>query len=403
MSTKLDAARVQLLLAHPFFACIAMKHPMRVVNESWCKTACVDAKGCITFNEKFLDTLTIAEVQFLIAHEAMHVVYAHLARMGNRDPKLWNIAADASINDLLTSECVGQMPKGGVWLEGASKKTTEQLYSDLLQNASANQQKSSMGNPDGNGNQDGNGNGDNGDDGEDGQGAPSLTIQDLNPELAKGLSQEDADAQQIQGKLDIAQAMQSARMAGRLSSNLSSKLGEILESKVPWYELLEKHMTAKSEIRHSWTRPNKRFAGRYYLPRRDRLPGMGEIIVSIDVSCSISSKEVSEFIGHLNRIIDQCRPERVHVLYVTTEVEHVETFERSEYPIRFEQTNRWWGGTDMMEGFRWQEIHAPEADMIITFTDGYTPYGNADIDAVWCITKDGTSEDAPFGETIHLE
>lgn len=38
------------------------------------------------------------EVEFLVAHEVLHVVYDHMGRREQRDPKIWNIADDYAVN-----------------------------------------------------------------------------------------------------------------------------------------------------------------------------------------------------------------------------------------------------------------------------------------------------------------
>ncbi len=388
---KVDTAKVQLLLTNPFFGAIVMRHPITVTKDAkLTRTACVDKNGEIFVNEDFMNKLSLPELKFLIAHEAMHVVYAHLHRLGERDPEVWNIAADYSVNDLLVSEEVGEMPNGGVYLPGASEKTTEELYEDLMRKQKKSKQSS----------------GSSGDDNDEDEGGSAMgmapLIKDIDPKMAKGLSPADAKAQEMAGKLEISQAMQSARIAGHLSSGLSAKLAKILDSKLPWYEILERYMMGKAERHESWSRPNKRYAGRFYLPRRERLPGMGELVVAIDVSGSISDIEVASFIGHLNRIIEQCRPSRTHVLFVTEEVKKATTYELCDYPLPTER-NRWYGGTDMREVFRWQEENAPDAELAVVFTDGYTLFDDEEsVETVWVYTKEATRHDAPFGETIRL-
>lgn len=383
MATKIEKAKVQLLIRHPFFGSIVMKRPF-IMDDS-VGTACVGRDGQIKISPKFAESLTVQQLVFLLAHEAMHVVYAHLARMGDRDPEVWNIATDAVINDMLQSCSVGAPIEGCVSMPGSKDKTAEAVYAELMKNAK----------PQG-------GSGGSGAQG-DGQGKGPL-IKDIRPEEAKGITKEQAARAVTEGKIEIAKAAQTARMQGKLSGGLAKLIEEYIKTTIPWHQVLERFMTGKAERHLSWNRPNKRFLKSAYMPRRDRLPSMGEIVVGIDVSGSISDREVARFMGHLNGIIEQCHPEKVHVLYVTSEVELVETFEEQDYPIK-PTSKRFYGGTDMCEVVRWTEDNAPDAELVVTFTDGWTDWPReSPCDLVWVITdKNVTADRVPLGEVLYDE
>ena len=398
-ATNLQKAKVQLLLAHPFFGSLVMRHP--VVETERIPTMAVNKAGEILANPKFVADKTVSELVFLVAHEVMHVVYAHLSRLNGRDPFLWNVACDATINELLVKEGIGTFPAGGVRMEGAETKTADYIYNQLLQEAEKNGQSSSGGDGDGDGEgQDQDCDGD-GDSNSLSNGSYRVHARDLLPEEAKGITEGEARQMATQGKIEISASAQAARMQGKLSGGLAGIIDNIIASKVPWYTVLEKYMVGKAEQHQNWQHPNKRYAGRYYLPRRERFPSMGEVVVGIDTSGSISDKEMAEFIGHLNGIIEQCHPSAVHVLYVTTEVEHSETYERSDYPIPA-QKNRWCGGTDMCAIHQWVDDNDVEPDVVVVLSDMYTPFPDkVDVDTVWVSTTD---MDAPanLGPTLHV-
>ena len=77
----------------------------------------VDGKA-VHINPKWTETLSVAELQFLIAHEALHIGLDHIAAckiVGASKPedfKLLNIAQDAIINQALISDGIGSMPGG---------------------------------------------------------------------------------------------------------------------------------------------------------------------------------------------------------------------------------------------------------------------------------------------------
>lgn len=405
---KLDYAKVQLLLKHPFFGALLLRREMDVFTppSPWGESACVDLAGRIHVSTKFVEAHTGSELVFVLAHELMHVIYAHLARMKGREPLLWNIACDAVINDLLIEEGVGSFPKGGVRIEGAENKSAEEIYDWLaqygVQRDKAHQfcilvpgSAASMG-----GQAAGQGlNGQAAEQGDDKRDASwDSRYQDLLPELAANATPAQLADSILEARIALASALQAAKSIGR-GSALCARLGKIIASTVPWYQRLEQFMYAKAGIHHSWNRPNKRFAGRFYLPRREPLPSMGEVVLAIDSSGSISDQELAEFKGHVLRIFSECRPRNVHLLFICDEVVFSQTFEQNE-PIVFPQQN-WCGSTDMRCAQEWALTHAPDADVVLILTDGYSPFPEKEeIPHVWVMT---CNQKAPIGVNIYLE
>lgn len=365
MATKLEKAKAQIVLDHPFFAAILLRR--KLIRDDSIQTLAVDARANIYYNHDFIESLTVPQIVWGLCHEVGHVIGQHAIRKGARNHKKWNYAGDAWINDTLDDSNVGQRIPNTVNMAGSKDKTTETIYDELPDN-----------------------HGDNGlgDDviygvGADGNGRP------LTPDEIK----------EIEGqiKIEIAEAAQAAKMRGKLSGKLAEMVAGLLEVKTPWYDILEKHMTACVAQGQSWRRPNRRFV-EHYLPSVDKLPQMGELVVQVDVSGSISKTELDYYNGHLSRIIEQCRPEKVHVLYTDTEVQkHVE-FECGE-AVQLEFYSG--GGTDMPAGFDFLAKQGIEPQVFVCLTDGYTGFGeDPGYPVVWCISSD---VEAPWGENIHFE
>ena len=123
---KLVTARIALLLKHPFFGNLATR--LRLVNaDDWCPTAGTDGRH-FYYNTKFIDSLTPREAEFLFGHEVLHNVFEHmLVRIGDRNPMLWNIAADYAVNQILVEGKIGEMPKGK---KGENKGFQDDKYKD---------------------------------------------------------------------------------------------------------------------------------------------------------------------------------------------------------------------------------------------------------------------------------
>lgn len=391
---KLSKACAQLMIKHPFFGSLVYQHDMEITDSV--DTAAVNAGRVMLFNPEFVEKRDLQELIFLVAHEVMHVVFAHLARRGNRDPETWNIATDAVINELLVSEGVGTFIEGGIRMEGAETQTAENIYNMLAQ------QQSSSGSPSPSGSG-GMGAGKRGNSAtKDYKG--SLGIKDLSLPATKGghaLTEQEVHAEVMDGKLKIGQAAAMARVQGKMSGNLGRFIESVLSSKLPWYELLEKFMVGKAEQGYNWSRPNRRMLNVAYMPSRAKYPSMGEVVVGIDVSGSISDVEIRQYLGHCKAIFELCRPSKVYVVYCDTEVKAVDEFERwDEVEPR---KNLWYGGTHMPAIMEWIERNELTPDVCVTFTDGYTDYPRADqvpCELLWVLSTSYKPEE-PRGEVIY--
>lgn len=132
---SLTIARIALLLKQPFFGTLAMRLRLIEVDEKTAErmaTAAVDGRR-MWYNPKFINSLDKDENMFLVGHEVLHCVFNHLCRRFDRDPKLYNMAADYVINATLV-EAGFKMPKIGLYDEKFLNWTTEDVYDYLIEN-----------------------------------------------------------------------------------------------------------------------------------------------------------------------------------------------------------------------------------------------------------------------------
>lgn len=375
--TKLDKAKVAIGLDHPFFASILYKREL--VARKDIPTLAVSDRGTIYYNPEFVETLTVPQLVWGLCHEVGHVICQHAIRRGSRDFKKWNYAGDAWINDTLDSCNVGQRIPNTVDMHGSKDKTTEQIYDELPEN------------PNGKGGGSGQGGGGGYMDG-DGMGNDIL-------EEGAPLSEHEKAEIEAQTKIDIAEAAQVAKAKGKLPGALAEFVADILNPKTPWHEILERYMTDMAKGDYSWARPNRRFMSqRMYLPSVGRVPKLGEVVIQVDISGSVTRNEIAYYNGHLKRIIEQTHPEKVHVIYTDTQVQHHEEFDNPEdVQVNFYSG----GGTHMPAGFDFVAEKGIDPQVFITLTDGYTDFGDdPGYPVIWCISSDIT---APHGESIHFE
>lgn len=380
--TKLDKAKVAIGLDHPFFASILYKR--QLVKRDDIPTLAVSNRGTIYYNPQFVESLTVPQLVWGLCHEVGHVICQHATRRGSRDHKKWNYAGDAWINDTLDSCNVGQRIPNTVDMHGSKDKTTEQIYDELPDNPNSQGQGQGQGKGQGSGEyMDGDGMGD-----------------DILEEGAP-LSEAEKNEIEAQAKIDLAEAAQVAKAKGKLPGALAEFVSDILNPKTPWHEILERYMTDMAKGSYSWARPNRRFMSqRMYLPSVGRIPKLGEVVIQVDISGSVTKKEIAYYNGHLKRIIEQTHPEKVHVIYTDTQVQHHDEFDNPEdVQISFYSG----GGTDMCEGFRYIDEKGIDPQIFVTLTDGYTGFPEqTPCPAIWCISSDITAPDCA-GESIHFD
>jgi predicted metal-dependent peptidase len=92
---KISRAVTKLAFNQPFFGSCLMQ--LRLEEKAEIPTMCTDSKH-IWWNAKFVEELSEEEVQFVLAHEVMHVLLKHCKPHLGKDPKLCNVAMDYVIN-----------------------------------------------------------------------------------------------------------------------------------------------------------------------------------------------------------------------------------------------------------------------------------------------------------------
>lgn len=389
----IERARAFITIDHPFFAT-----PMFKKKFDEClaiPTLAVDPTGNIIYNPFFVATMSTQQQIFAHCHELLHYLSGHteryltwLALNGLDDSpemrKLWNHAADYWINDTLGQSGIGEQPPGTLKMPGAAQRTVEDIADELLKKAKQNQKsgkdKSKSGDP---------------------NGEPNVLDGDMDHDGEDGTPLSDAERQEIeaQRKQDVQQAYMSAKAEGKLPGLLGEFAAKTVESKTPWFELLERWMLDRAKTEQSWARPNRRYSPSWYLPTNDHFGRLGEIAVVIDISGSVSEREIDHYNGHIKRIVEQCRPSKVHLLYTDTQVQKHEEYDNpSEVEIRFYSG----GGTNMPAAFEFMERNDVRPDVVTVLTDGYTGFGKEEeYPVIWCISsKDIT---APWGTTVHFE
>ena len=352
---KVGKAKSLLILDHPFFGTACTKRP--IIYTDKIPTAGMSATGQMYINADFAEPLSVRNIMFLLAHEAMHYMLCHGLRRGHRDAKAWNVAADKVINDTLIDANVGDFIDGGITLDGARNMAAESLYDEA-------------------------------DDGE-GEGPGGLGNDIGDPVDDDGKPLDDAQIHQLeaQAKIETIQSAKAAKAVGKLPAGIERLVDDLVNVKTPWYDILERFMAGKVKDGYSWNRPNRRFIARnIYIPGVDYLPKMGPVVIGVDTSCSVTDDDIAMFNGHINRIIDTCNPEVVHVVYCDHAVAGVDEYTPDDFPVSIQALGG--GGTSFKPVFDWIDDNAIEPECVVYLTDGYGDQSQftASHETVWLTT-----------------
>ncbi|HCK80517.1 MAG TPA: VWA-like domain-containing protein [Candidatus Competibacter denitrificans] len=125
----LSRALLRLRAKNPFFATLALF--ARLEGRAGVKTAVTDGRA-IWFNPDYVATLQLEEFQALLIHEVLHCALLHPLRRGNREPALWNSAADIVVNGMIAADTGLSLPKDAVRAPELEALAVEEVYEALL-------------------------------------------------------------------------------------------------------------------------------------------------------------------------------------------------------------------------------------------------------------------------------
>ena len=383
---RLVTARIGLLLRHSFFGNLATR--LTLINaDEWCSTAATDGLK-FYYNSRFIMMLKPKEVEFLVGHEVLHVVYDHMDRRGTRDPQIWNIADDYAVNADLKRHKVGQFitTVPCLYEQKYDGKAAEEIYDDLMKNVQKinvedlidqmiddHLDSSDEGDGDSDGDKDGKGK------------RPKMS-----PEERERARQEIKQA--------IINAAQSAE-AGSLPLGVERLIKQATNPVMPWRELIQTNLTSAIRTDYSWMRPSRRS---WHMDAI--MPGMtpGEeidVVVAIDMSGSISNKQAQQFLGEIAGMMEAFDGYKVHVFCFDTDIYNPQDFTSENMDTIDNYEPAGGGGTDFDAIFDYLKKVGNVPKRLICFTDGYPcgSWGDPDYcDTTWIIHGD-PDPNPPFG------
>jgi len=365
------------------------------------------------YGREFVDALTDKELAFLIMHENMHKCYRHLTiwkALDDIDRNITNAACDFVINvqlyDMDPEEKFLAFPRSkatgereGLFDEQYRGMDTKQVFDILIK-------KKKEG---GHGGRKVKGGGDGTNrqpvdmfDDEDGD----VGFDNHDWDGAKQLSEEEKK----QLDREVEQAIrQGGIYAGKFGGNTPREIGELLNPKVNWKDVLQRF--ARSNIRDrdsiSWRKAHRNFLWQDIILPSILGKRVKYLLLGMDTSGSVAGPLLTDFLSEMNGLVKSVGIDRLDIVYWDAEIQAHEIFTGGVKDIVHRTSPKGGGGTnpDVVVDLIVEKQLKPDA--IIMLSDGYM-HTNKEKWAVitkptlWCIIGNDNYE-VPNGQKLVIK
>ena len=384
---QLEADRIRLLMEQPFVGAVLIRQNLIPVVDSRCETATTDGQNIFVSPEFYL-AMTPGERRFLLAHEVWHTVLLHFLRRGNRDRKLFNIAADMEVNALLRSEKFKLRPDALLPEPEWRGLNAEEIYEQLLRQ---NEEEQAEGmdqhiEPE--------------DDMENlsgtGGGAADEVIMDPDFQVDFGSHPEDLAKEKV-----IEAAAQCERKRGTLPAHIARIVENFRAGKLHWKELLAQFVTSCFGGSRRWLPPNRRYisSGLYLQSRRD---SQLNAVLAIDTSGS-TGEDLARFAGELAGLLNTFGNYELKVICCDSKIQSVENFSGAAPFDGKHFTFKGGGGTSFKPVFEYIAKESEQPDLLIYFTDGCGDLPEKPAYPVMWVIAPGGRNAVPWGLETKLD
>jgi predicted metal-dependent peptidase len=383
----ISASLLRLRLKSPFFGTLAML--TRFVSCTTIPCAATDGRD-IFLNPEFLQSLPLGQQEGILVHEILHAALLHPIRARERDPHLWNVAADIVVNGTIAHSGF-ELPPGGLRDEQLEQLSVEEVYellrgTEVDEDSAAGVRQWQLANLDllapyc--------------------QNNPNCSIgTDLNPAPKLDLQQREGLAAHWRQALEQAAAIAKTTQWGKLPIGIEREFESILSPQLDWRVYLWRYLVQTPTDFQGFDR---RFVGRgLYLETLQS--ETVRVYVAIDTSGSVSKTLLALFMSEIHGILGAYPHLECDLYYVDCDV-------CGPYSISLDSPlppPEGGGGTSFMPFFdrvyaAWNE-HTPA--ICIYLTDGYGefPTPAPALPTLWVVTPGGLDlASFPFGEAVRL-
>ncbi|HOA12871.1 MAG TPA: VWA-like domain-containing protein [Myxococcota bacterium] len=400
---RVSFVRMQMLQMHPFWGYLLLQ--MKLVPapslESFAATDCLRH---IWYNPFFTSHLSMAQLGFVLAHEVGHQIFASEDRRRGRSHYLWNCATDFAINRIVAEienparpgSPLYESPDGDIpglgtvrilldarWRGMIAEAIYEYLAAEsLVPPVSITIHLS----------------------GADGEGfcVPNLTDHGggIDIHLPENLSSEQRQElfDRLAGALETWQRQDGA---GNIPGNLVREILDRGRPSVPWQRVFRQFAgQAVAKDDYSLCHPNKR-----YMEHDLLVPGLysekvGQVVVSLDTSGSMTEADLQAVAVELNAL--QAQAVDLTLIVADAQIQQVvgpDSIERFLKARKF----RGGGGTDHRPVFDWIRDARLRPDLFVGLTDLQTclPDRRPPFPVLWVVPA-ASRATAPWGRVIRV-
>ena len=368
-------------------------------------TACTNGRDEL-YGRAFVDSMTDAELRFVMLHECYHKMYRHLItwkHLNEKNPTLANASCDYNINGKLVDE---NKDDGFATMPRDEDGEIIGLFDEQYRNADGSWMDTAaiFSALDNGGDNEGDGEGGN-ESGDGAQGTSSAQGFDEHDwEGADKLS--DDEVNELEKEIDIA-IRQGSTIADKLGANGNRNLTELMQPQVDWREVLREFIqtTCTGNDYSTWRRPNRRYIGAdVYMPSGIS-EKIDELVIAVDTSGSIDDRDVAAFLSEVQSICTTVKPDKVRLLYWGHRVVGDESYDTHELGMLTQSTKvKGGGGTDVNCVTDHMQEHNIKPQAAVVLTDGclFGDWGTWDCPVLWCIL-DNKSATPDNGKVAHIQ
>lgn len=380
---KLEKATVDLL-RHPetaAYAGVLVMGKTTVVDDI--PTACTDGVD-EKYGEAFLNKLMLPEVRGLKLHEGLHKVFKHTVRglpYWKKNAKLANMAADYVVNDVIMNikdKAFIKLPDGGLY----DPKFHGWSYPEIYRHLEKEEEQGGQGNGAG----------------------QSFDEHDMS-------NAEQMSAEEMKEYVDqVNEAIhQGGLLAGRFGQKLPRSVTETLQPKVDWTTALREFVSsiAQGNDEHTYRKFDKRMILDDIIQPGVMSEKIGDIVVAIDTSGSISASMINEFASELQSICEQVNPDALRVMWWDTTVSSEQVFTPENFNDITKLLKPTGGGGTCVSCVSKHIIERNyKADCVLVFTDGHVEDDikwDVMCPTLWLVTSKRDFVPPNGGKTVKVE
>jgi len=356
LNNKFEKAKSKLMLEHPYFGSIV--GTMALEKNDDIESFRSQGKN-FEYNDEYIDSLSIEELEFALANSAMHYALGHANRANKREGWLWQLATDYSINAMLLSNKMKTPDRINLdaRFEGMY---AEEIYAILESEINDKEYQ------------------------EQEEERRDQEKKELSEETVEYMDEELLE--QITSKI---------RKQDELPRELKRVFPELFSETIDWRSELYRYLNQHAKEDYQFFPPNKK-----YIHQGISLPSLKserlKIVVAIDTSASIDANLLSLFMAHFQSIMDSFPSFEIDLIECDAAIQGHHTFYPGER-ITYELQGG--GGTDFRPLFDYVDMHVPDTKIVLYFTDGLGkfPEQSPVFDTLWVSTENIT---VPFGEVL---